>query len=77
MVVQQPASGRPFIKDFQWYKQTFFNKHREIKELLKRFARIEEQCSSSAVNAKNSGGDLENSGAGSAISRFNQLSDEI
>jgi len=35
-------SSKPFMKDFQWYKQTFGSKQREIKDLLKRFARMED-----------------------------------
>ena len=41
-MVVQPGSSRPFMKDFAWYKQNFASKHREIKDLLKQFARIED-----------------------------------
>ena len=34
--------SKPFIKDFQFYKQRFINKHREIKDLLKKFTQMED-----------------------------------
>ena len=69
------------MKDFGWYKQSFANKHREIKDLLKQFARIEE---SEKMGVRPSA-DLEDGTASphqqqqmhSAMHRFNQLSDEI
>ena len=39
---QNSQSSKPFIKDFQFYKQRFINKHREIKDLLKKFAMMED-----------------------------------
>ena len=67
-------SSRPFIKDFQWYKSSFASKHREIKDLLKRFGRMEEQCEQ---RSSQSSQDLENGSQQSVLARFNQLSDEI
>ena len=59
-------------KDFQWYKSSFGGKQREIKDLLKKFARMEEQAGGAADNQ-----DLEGGSQQSLIGRFNQLSDEI
>lgn len=50
------------MKDFAWYKQNFANKQREIKDLLKRFARMEEASANDD---------------GTVLGRFNQMSDEI
>ena len=63
--------SKPFIKDFSWYKQSFANKQREIKDLLRKFASMQQHSDIESGRGGAQGSQQ------SILGQFNQLSDEI